>query len=76
MAQTGYDKALEIVRQFDGKQGRDGKPMKTRDIKAKIAKQCKITESSASTYFYLCRDKIRNDAAKTSKKKAAKKSRR
>lgn len=56
--QSGYDKALEIVRKYDNG------VRKSKDIKAKIAKSCKITEASASTYFYLCRDKIAGEKPK------------
>jgi hypothetical protein len=63
VAKTQFEKALAIVKRFDGR-------ISSAQIKEKMTQQCQLTKGSASTYFYLCRDEIRNQAAAAAKSNA------
>jgi len=45
------EKAMKIVERFRGR-------LESRQIKDKIMSQCDMSENSASTYYYLCLDRL------------------
>lgn len=52
---SAYEKALKIVNTWEGR-------LPSRTIKEKIVNQCKITASSASTYYYQCVAEMKKNA--------------
>lgn len=71
---TKYEKAQKIFATFEQRYNL-GK-ISSAEIKAKMASQAGLTETSAATYFYLCKSKAENTSGKQPKKAVAKKTRR